>query len=132
MEHSNIRFYWFLGFTAIFIAVLILFSKVLKNPIRQKKVKGTFLLLFIFMLIEEIAATVFYLLIQRDTVSLLLSLGIFIGLVYANLEFFILKKRLHQNTIKNTFFVPSFIVLIIIAYVLPVVFLPFWISLTTK
>ena len=125
MEHLFIRIYWFFGNLFIFIVVIILFSKVLKNPIKQKTVKDTFLILFVFSLLTVISDAIFYLFIERDTISLLLSFSIFIGLIFGSFEFLIMKRRLHQNIIKNTFFIPSCIFFFIISIVLPVVFLAF-------
>jgi len=120
-----LNLYCFLGTFIADIVIIVLFERWAKKGINQKRVKEHFLFLTLLALPYEVYTVVFHIYIKHGTVPLIHSLWIIGGLFYANIEFLIMKKRLHGNVIKNTFFIPSYIFVIIVSFLFPVIFLPF-------
>lgn len=124
MKNSN-TLYWFLGYILALIATLVIFSRITSKGVAKRRVKETFLLFFIMSLTAMLFNLFYCGFIKHSAVPLIHSLWIITGLVFANFEFLFMKKRLHGNIIKNTFFIPSFIFLLIMLFVSSVFFLPF-------
>ncbi len=120
-----LNLYSFLGTIIADVVIIVLFSRWTRKGTNQKRVKEHFLFLTLLALSCEVYTVVFYFYIQHGTVPLIHSLWIIAGLFYANLEFLFMKKRLHENVIKNTFFIPSYIFLMIMSSVSSIFFLPF-------
>jgi hypothetical protein len=123
MEHPYMRAYWFAGFAIIVITVIIVLSKAFEI---RKKVKDFSLYFFITSLIIVIHMVAFRLIIERDIPNFWYALDIMFGCAYGNIEFFIMKKRLEKNAVKNSFFIPSIFFFILSAFALPLFFLRFF------
>lgn len=123
MKNSNFNLYSVLILLIIIVIAILIFER--RKRIKQKEAKEHFLVILVFTLISLVFSFADDIFLNKDQSVLFHILYIIVGLVYGNIEFYVLKKRLKDNKINNTFFIPSFIFAIIMSMVFSIIFLPF-------